>query len=106
MFERPPRLDIPRASLRTGRAQVSELIDAARVPVFLLDEHQVVRPGEIGTIADIHAAAEAAGLSALHIRLDGQFGVVAAGHTNSGCFVCWASSPAVPSLGKATRTSP
>ena len=62
-----------RASLRTGRAQVSELIDAARVPVFLLDEHQVVRPGEIGTIADIQAAAAAAGLSAPHIALDGQF---------------------------------
>ena len=29
---------------RTGRLQVDELLDAARVPVFLLDEHQVVRP--------------------------------------------------------------
>jgi hypothetical protein len=32
---------------RTGKAQVEELIDAARVPVFLLDQHQVVRPGEV-----------------------------------------------------------
>jgi uncharacterized protein len=31
------------ASLRTERPQVDELIAAARVPVFLLDEHQVVR---------------------------------------------------------------
>ncbi|MDP9220788.1 MAG: DUF2075 domain-containing protein, partial [Actinomycetota bacterium] len=38
-----------RAGMRTGRAQVRELIDAARVPVFLLDQHQVVRPGETGT---------------------------------------------------------
>lgn len=29
-----------RAELRTGRSQTEELIDVARVPVFLLDEHQ------------------------------------------------------------------
>jgi hypothetical protein len=62
-----------RASLRSGRAQVAELIDAARVPVFLLDEHQVVRPGEIGTIHDIRAAAEEAGLDTRLIELDAQF---------------------------------
>jgi hypothetical protein len=61
------------ASLRSGRPQVSELIDAARVPVFLLDEHQVVRPGEIGTIADIRAAARTVGLETRVIELDGQF---------------------------------
>lgn len=32
--------------------QIDELLDAARVPVFLLDEHQVVRPGEVGSIDD------------------------------------------------------
>ena len=37
------------ARLRTGTPQVEELLRAARVPVFLLDEHQVVRPGELGT---------------------------------------------------------
>ena len=62
-----------KAELRTGRPQVEELIDAARVPVFLLDEHQVVRPGEIGTIADIEAAADRLGLKARKIDLDGQF---------------------------------
>ncbi|WP_281397997.1 DNA/RNA helicase domain-containing protein [Actinomadura alba] len=41
------------ARLRTGRPQVDELIDAARVPVFLLDEHQIVRPGEIGSVEQI-----------------------------------------------------
>ncbi|WP_231930167.1 DUF2075 domain-containing protein [Friedmanniella luteola] len=61
------------ASLRSGRPQVAELIDAARVPVFLLDEHQVVRPGEIGTIDDIRDAAEAAGLRTQVIELDAQF---------------------------------
>ncbi|MFC4061999.1 DNA/RNA helicase domain-containing protein [Planomonospora corallina] len=61
------------SSLRTGRAQVDELIAAARVPVFLLDEHQVVRPGEIGTVADIRDHATALGLRVHEISLDGQF---------------------------------
>jgi hypothetical protein len=43
------------AAHRTGRPQIDELIDVARVPVFLLDEHQVVRPGEMGTVAEIKA---------------------------------------------------
>ncbi|WP_310964912.1 DNA/RNA helicase domain-containing protein [Nocardioides terrisoli] len=62
-----------RAALRTGKQQVAELIDAARVPVFLLDQHQVVRPGEIGTVADIRAAASAAGVSSVVVDLDAQF---------------------------------
>ncbi|KQV13245.1 MULTISPECIES: DNA/RNA helicase domain-containing protein [unclassified Kitasatospora] len=61
------------AAHRTGRAQVEELLDAARVPVFLLDENQVVRPGEFGTEAQIVAAAEAKGLSVHVVRLDDQF---------------------------------
>lgn len=62
-----------KASLRTGRPQVEELIDAARVPVFLLDEFQVVRPGEIGTVSDIQAAAKRLGLESRLVELDGQF---------------------------------
>lgn len=62
-----------RASLRTGKSQVLELIDAARVPVFLLDQHQVVRPGEIGRVDDIRAAAAGLGLDSRFIELDGQF---------------------------------
>ncbi|WP_233358771.1 DUF2075 domain-containing protein [Thermomonospora amylolytica] len=61
------------ARLRTGRPQVDELIDAARVPVFLLDEHQVVRPGEIGTVQEIREHAEAKGLGVIEISLDEQF---------------------------------
>jgi hypothetical protein len=62
-----------RAAQRTGRPQVDELISAARVPVFLLDEHQVVRPGEIGTVEVIKAAATARGLDVHHVSLDDQF---------------------------------
>lgn len=58
---------------RSTRRQVEELLDVARVPVFLLDEHQVVRPGELGTVAQIEAAAHARGLEIREIELDGQF---------------------------------
>lgn len=62
-----------RAAQRTGTPQVKELIDAARVPVFLLDEHQVVRPGETGTVELIRAQAQALGLDVVEISLDAQF---------------------------------
>lgn len=62
-----------KASLRTGRPQIDELLDAARTPVFLLDQDQVVRPGELGTVADIRAAAATKGIDVEHIDLDAQF---------------------------------
>ena len=62
-----------KAELRTNRPQIDELIAAARVPVFLLDEHQVVRPGELGSLATITSYAESLGLRVTHIPLAGQF---------------------------------
>lgn len=62
-----------RAGLRTGRAQIDELIDVAYVPVFFLDEHQVVRPGEMGTVADIKEAATRRGIPCHVVPLDSQF---------------------------------
>ncbi|MFE3410394.1 DNA/RNA helicase domain-containing protein [Streptomyces mirabilis] len=62
-----------RAEHRTGKPQIEELIDAARVPVFLLDEHQVVRPGEMGTVEEIRDVAAAKNLSFQEISLDSQF---------------------------------
>lgn len=62
-----------KATLRTGRPQVAELMDAARVPVFLLDQHQVVRPGEMGTVEQIQAAAAEQDLDCTVVRLDSQF---------------------------------
>ncbi|GHD92021.1 DUF2075 domain-containing protein [Streptomyces naganishii] len=61
------------AAHRTGKRQIDELIDVARVPVFLLDEHQVVRPGEMGTVEDIKAAAAAKGLACHVVPLESQF---------------------------------
>jgi hypothetical protein len=58
---------------RTDRRQVDELIAAARVPVFLLDEHQVVRPGELGTVGEIEAHAQSLGLAVQKIDLNAHF---------------------------------
>jgi uncharacterized protein len=61
------------ATQRTGRRQVDELIAAARVPVFLLDEHQVVKPGETGTVEAIRSHASSLGFRVHVVPLDGQF---------------------------------
>ncbi|MEV4161415.1 DUF2075 domain-containing protein [Nonomuraea dietziae] len=57
----------------TGPSQVKQLIEAADVPVFLLDEHQVVRPGEDGTIQLIENAAKKMQHEVLRIDLRSQF---------------------------------
>src|SRR4051794_23900913 len=62
-----------RAELRSDKRQVDELIDAARVPVFLLDQHQVVRPGEMGTVEDIEKHARERGLDVHRVDLDTQY---------------------------------
>lgn len=59
--------------LRTDRRQVDELIAAARVPVFLLDEHQVVRPGELGTVSEIEEHANSLDLAVHKVDLNAQF---------------------------------
>ncbi|GAA2241178.1 hypothetical protein GCM10010401_12390 [Rarobacter faecitabidus] len=56
-----------------ARPQIEELLDAARVPVFLLDEHQVVRPGELGTVADIRAAAALRGINVRQVDLTAEY---------------------------------
>lgn len=61
------------AHQRAGRPQIDELIEAARVPVFLLDEHQIVQPGEVGGVELIRAAAAAQGLDCRVVALGEQF---------------------------------
>ncbi|HEX2566024.1 MAG TPA: DNA/RNA helicase domain-containing protein [Burkholderiales bacterium] len=34
---------------RSRRTQIQEIVDAAKVPVFFIDDKQVVRPGEVGS---------------------------------------------------------
>jgi hypothetical protein len=43
---------------RTGIPQVDELLNAAKVCVFLIDDRQVVRPNEIGSVSYIHEHVE------------------------------------------------
>nr|WP_083466614.1 DUF2075 domain-containing protein [Kibdelosporangium sp. MJ126-NF4]CEL17350.1 ATP/GTP binding protein [Kibdelosporangium sp. MJ126-NF4]CTQ91423.1 ATP/GTP binding protein [Kibdelosporangium sp. MJ126-NF4] len=63
-----------RGDRRSGTSgQISQLIDAAKVPVFLLDAHQTVRPGEIGTLTDIVDVATAKGVDVVPMSLDAQF---------------------------------
>ncbi|MGW0571942.1 DNA/RNA helicase domain-containing protein [Streptomyces tauricus] len=61
------------AGQRSARSQVEELIDAARVPVFLIDEYQVVRPGEMGSVETIDKAANVRGCIVRHVDLNSQF---------------------------------
>ncbi|WP_189154063.1 DNA/RNA helicase domain-containing protein [Lentzea pudingi] len=57
----------------TPRSQMEELITAARVPVFFLDENQIVHPGETGSLASITAAAQRLGRDVVAIHLRGHF---------------------------------
>ncbi|WP_329428940.1 DUF2075 domain-containing protein [Streptosporangium sp. NBC_01495] len=58
---------------RSDRPQIQDLINAARVPVFFLDEHQVVKPGEVGTLAAIKSYAQQLNVRHHHISLEGQW---------------------------------
>jgi hypothetical protein len=58
---------------RSGIGQADELVRAARVPVFLLDEHQGVRPYEVGTVARLEGACASNGAVVHRVDLDGQF---------------------------------
>ncbi|WP_127499903.1 DUF2075 domain-containing protein [Actinoplanes solisilvae] len=63
-----------RAAQRSGaRSQLEELLSAARVPVFLLDEHQVVKPGELGNVDIITSYAKSLNLEVSLVSLHDQF---------------------------------
>lgn len=58
---------------RTGKPQVEEIIDAARLAVFLIDDRQVVRPDEVGSSAYIRDHAERLGCEVREHSLEAQF---------------------------------
>lgn len=58
---------------RSEKSQVEELLDVAKVAVFLLDDNQVVRPGEIGTPDLIRETALASGTELWEVDLRAQF---------------------------------
>jgi tetratricopeptide (TPR) repeat protein len=62
-----------RAAIRSTLSQVEELVRAAKVSVFLLDERQNVRVDEVGTVEAIRLAAQAKGIRVEEVDLVGQF---------------------------------
>jgi Mrp family chromosome partitioning ATPase len=58
---------------RSTRDQVDEIIDAAKVSVFLIDDKQVVRPDEIGSSEMIRQASAKFGARLIEERLQTQF---------------------------------
>ncbi|MBK5163787.1 DUF2075 domain-containing protein [Burkholderia sp. R-70211] len=61
------------ANKKSGLKQLEELIAAARVSVFFIDDHQVVRPGEIGSVAYIREYAEKHKCAVYESELETQF---------------------------------
>ncbi|MFG2519102.1 DNA/RNA helicase domain-containing protein [Streptomyces sp. NPDC048527] len=55
------------------RPQIDELIRAAKVPVFLLDDHQSIRPDEVGNAAYLKEFAELNGCQVEVTELEGTF---------------------------------
>lgn len=57
----------------TGRLQVEDLIRAAKISVFFIDDYQVVRKGEIGSSSFIYEHADKMGCKIFQYELEAQF---------------------------------
>lgn len=57
----------------SDKLQIEELINVAKVPVFLIDDAQVVRPNEIGSVALIKEYSEKKDCTVLEYELEAQF---------------------------------
>lgn len=64
---------VPRSVKERGWPQADELISAAEVPVFLLDDWQSLRPGEVGTVDYLKERAAAMDCEAVVHQLPGMF---------------------------------
>ncbi|NLX47940.1 MAG: DUF2075 domain-containing protein [Euryarchaeota archaeon] len=72
------------AARRSGLSQIDELIRAAKVAVFFIDDAQVVRPYETGSVDYIKAAAVKNGCKTFEYQLEAQFRC-----SGSDAFVNW-----------------
>ena len=72
---------------RSDVAQVEELIRASKVAVFFIDDDQVVRPDEIGSVRYIQKCAEKTGCTVLEYELETQFRCA-----GSSAFVNWVNN--------------
>jgi len=62
-----------RKDKRSDVSQVDELMRAAKVSVFFIDDLQVVRPGEVGSSSLIKSAAARSGIPVIEHELEAQF---------------------------------
>ncbi|MFH1389763.1 MAG: DUF2075 domain-containing protein, partial [Candidatus Margulisiibacteriota bacterium] len=62
-----------RRELRTGTPQIEELIKTAKVVVFFIDDDQIVRPNEIGSVKYIKQFASKNNCAIFEYELDVQF---------------------------------
>ena len=76
----------PRAR-RSGLPQIDELLEAAKVCVFLIDDKQVVRPDEVGSSELIKDTAKRKGHELKEYQLETQFRC-----SGSGAFVNWVNN--------------
>lgn len=58
---------------RTDKPQIEELLEVSKVALFLIDDIQVVRPDEVGSVQHIRDAAERMGCKIHEYELDTQF---------------------------------
>lgn len=58
---------------RSNKPQIREILDAAKVAVFFIDDRQIVRPNEIGSTAHILEHAAAVGAEVSEYELEVQF---------------------------------
>ncbi len=72
------------AAERSNLAQIEELLRSAKVCVFLIDDVQVVRPDEIGSVEYIRQHAEAMNCKVFEYELEAQFRC-----SGSDAFVNW-----------------
>jgi len=61
------------AHQRSSRAQIRELIDSARVSIFFIDDDQIVRPNEVGSVDYILTHAKALNATIHEYELEAQF---------------------------------
>ncbi len=82
------RLRLPSRSRFTPRKtdnlpQIQELLNAAKCCVFLLDDNQVVRPGEISSFDYIRKQAHEKGCRVFDYELEAQFRCAGLGHSEN-----------------------
>jgi len=68
----------------SNKSQIQEIIEAASVSVFLIDDNQVVRPDEIGSVEYIRENAKMANCNIFEYELEAQFRC-----SGSDAFVNW-----------------